>query len=71
MCSLNSEAKSNPWIEDVTSLYKALNGDQLPGYIEDIAKATRPQYRYPEDEKMDVLLQGKVGKCNQNVFFIF
>ena len=59
-CSLSREAKSNPWIEDVTSLYKALNGEQLPDYIEDMTKSTRPQYRYPEDEKMDVLLQGKV-----------
>ena len=59
-CNLVSRLQTNPWIGEVVGLYGD-SGDQLPGYIKDMAKATRPQYKYPEDQRMDVLLQNKVG----------
>ena len=65
-CNLDIKLESNPWIKDVTGLYQASTpvSGQVPDYIEDIATATRPQYKYWEDQKMDVLVQDQASTCN-------
>ena len=60
LCNLVNRLETNPWIGEVTGLYRD-SKDQLPGYIKDMDQATRPQYKYQEDQQMDVLLEGKVG----------
>ena len=58
-CNLTDRLSASPWLGEVTSLYGA--GDSVPGYIQDITEATRPAYKYKEDEQMDVLLPDKVS----------